>query len=236
MRKLLYIVGALGFVGSLALALLHYEFTNPTIASFALEAFKILLTFTLIALGGASIKGAIDALLDEQRAHRALMEQKKERQADIIKEFTDIFSQFYSVRKLYHSAKDHVNIYDPSGREYAELIKRLLEKSVDLEGRYGAIKILAINHFELPLIDLSTKRPDMQELTKKVAKLVDIMDDRKNRLLLIRHRLDLLGELYDEWRHALERNQKINNNVVGVAVWENYEALLTFFATAEVLG
>jgi hypothetical protein len=41
MRKLLYTVGAFGFLGSVAMALLHFEFKNPTIALIAPEAFKI---------------------------------------------------------------------------------------------------------------------------------------------------------------------------------------------------
>jgi hypothetical protein len=45
-------------------------------------------------------------------------------------------------------------------------------------------------------------------------------------------RLCCLGELYDKWRHALERKKDLD---VGGQVWESYEALLKFLVAAEVL-
>src|SRR5262244_3313218 len=77
MRRL-YIIGAVGLLLSIATAVfcLHFARDNAQSAkSFvANETFKVLLTFTLVALGGALIKGAVDASLDEQRAHRARSE------------------------------------------------------------------------------------------------------------------------------------------------------------------
>jgi hypothetical protein len=232
MRKLLYTVGTFGFIGSLVLAILHYEFPNDTIRSFSLEAFKISFTFTLIALGGALIKGTIDALLDEQRAQRTLVEQQKERQASIVKEFAEIFSEFYSIRKLYHSAKDHRNLYDSKSTEYAELVRKLLQKSVDLEGRYGALKIFAIEHFALPRRQLSTQRPNLQELKERIPTDDGGINNPERQRDVVRDRLDLLGELYDEWRHSIERDKKICDKIVGADVWKNYEALLQFFAAS----
>jgi hypothetical protein len=231
--RVLCYVGAFGFVCSVALVIIyHFGFRHPSITLFVPEAFKILLTFTLVALGGALIKGAIDASLDRERDKRARIEQRNERRSGILKEFSDIFSQFYSARKLYHSAKDHENIYDSNSTYYTKLIRELLRRSVDLEGRYGAVKILVIHHYHLPQNELSRKR--MQELTLRVSKLKEsVRENAEDERILIRSRLDLLGELYDEWRHALEENKKISDSVVGAAVWENYEALLKFLAKDE---
>jgi hypothetical protein len=79
------------------------------------------------------------------------------RRTGIIREFIDIFSQFYSVRKLYQSARHHPQIYNQNSDEYDALTKELLKKCVELEGRYGALKMLAIYHFGLPDDDLGTK-------------------------------------------------------------------------------
>jgi hypothetical protein len=79
------------------------------------------------------------------------------RRTGIIREFIDIFSQFYSVRKLYQSARHHPQIYNQNSDEYDALTKELLKKCVELVGRYGALKMLAIYHFGLPDDDLGTK-------------------------------------------------------------------------------
>jgi len=168
--RILCYVSAFGFVCSVALVIIyHFGFRHPSITLFVPEAFKILLTFTLVALGGALIKGAIDASLDRERDKRARIEQRNERRSGILREFSEIFSQFYSVRKLYHSAKDHESIYDSNSTYYRELIRELLRRSVDLEGRYGAVKILAIHHYHLPQNELGTKRMKMQELMLRVS-------------------------------------------------------------------
>jgi hypothetical protein len=231
----LYAVGAFGLLLSVATgALLYFHFgelnNSSSGAEIAGEAFKILLTFTFVALGGALIKGAVDSSLDQQRAQRSRTEQNEERQTAIIKEFVNIFSEFYSIRKLYHSARTHPHIYDLQSDEYARLVKDILKKSVELEGRYGALKILVINHFALP---------DENYTTKSRAELQRRIDQIKDRPIQeripesMRLRLDLLGELYDDWRHALERECSIS---VGAQVWEIYEALLRSLMKAHPSG
>jgi hypothetical protein len=187
-----------------------------------------------VVFGGALIKGTIDASLDEQRAYRALIEQRKERRSKIIEEFVNIFSLFYSVRKLYHSANDHADMYDPNSSDYAGLIRELLRKSTELEGRYGALKTLAIQHFGLPYSDLSTKRNRIPTLKARIKAPNASASDGDNDFTLIRDELDLLGELYDEWRHAFEEKRGISDDV-SKDVWEAYEVLLKFLATSEGL-
>lgn len=219
MRRL-YFIGTVGLLLSIATGLfyLHFARTNGQSAYVFVtgETLKALLTFTLVVLGGALIKGAIDASLEEQRTNRSHAEQSKERRTNIITEFAEIFSQFYSVRKLYESARSHPQIYDLGSEEYSILVKELLKKSVELEGRYGALKIIAINHFGLPDSDLSAK--NINELEKHLI-------EERNTPTSIRLRFDLLGEFYDDWRHALEGKRMIG---VGRQVWENYEALLKY--------
>ena len=140
------------------------------------------------------------------------------RRLNILKEFADIYSEFYSLRKLYHSARSSRNgIYDSDSEDFKKLIRDILQRSVDLEGRYGALKVLAITHFNLPRGDFTQKQ--ISELREQISKATDPC-------LQARSRLDLLGEYYDDWRHALEQNRKINLND---EFFREYERLLAFF-------
>ena len=229
MRRL-YVVGAFGVIGTVVAAFLYVRS-----AVFG-DLFKGLFSFTLVVWGGAFIKRAIDTSLDE-----------RERRNGLIKEFIEIFSQFYSVRKLYDSARQHPQVYGQTSEECAALRKELLRKSVELEGRYGALKILAINHFSLPADDLGTKKIDelMDNIHQAERNVRERKDVFKNTRALMRAQFDLLGELYDEWRHALEQDCGIGQSTriastraygaVDKKVWESYEALLSRLVTASVL-
>src|SRR6516165_2882665 len=108
MRRL-YVVGAFGVIGTVVAAFLYVRS-----AVFG-DLFKGLFSFTLVVWGGAFIKRAIDTSLDE-----------RERRNGLIKEFIEIFSQFYSVRKLYDSARQHPQVYGQTSDECAALRKELL--------------------------------------------------------------------------------------------------------------
>jgi hypothetical protein len=187
-----------------------------------LEAFKILLSFSLITTGGVVAKGLVDQLLSNERDRRTEADRHEETRLAILKEFAGVFSDFYSIRKLYHSARStHNTIYDLSSAEYKSLIMELLKRSVDLEGRYGALKVLAITHFNLPRGEFGAK--DIAELSQKIR---DTSDEAKQ----VRLRLDLLGEHYDDWRHALEGKRKIRSSDEFFA---DYEKLLAFLERAK---
>lgn len=82
------------------------------------------------------------------------------------------------------------------------LVREILQKSVELEGRYGALKVLAITHFDLRRGDYGYK-----QVSTLVQQIAEVGDPREKARL----RLDLLGEYYDDWRHALEKSRKIKH-------------------------
>jgi hypothetical protein len=228
----LYMVGGLGSVGllgSFIATVLLLPSKSPELTE---ELFKALLVFTLAVWGGALIKNVIDEASEKQQRRDAIR-----------KEFIEIFSQFYSVRKLYHSLMEH----NQGNAEYTTTKQELLRKSVELEGRYGGLKTLAINHLGLSVKDLGTK--EVHTLVDRIDKAERELEEhhhRKSAIVrdLIRDRFDLLGQLYDGWRHALEQDRKIgqssrscNKNIdVPKEVWKNYEVLLQYLITGEVLN
>lgn len=190
--------------------------TAPPYTNLILETYKTLLTFSLITTGGIFLKAVIDQVIEKDRNNKIESARYEETRKLLLKEFTTIFSEFYSIRKLYHSAISHDNIYEKNSNDLKALIRQLLQKSVDLEGRYGSLKVLAITHFDLP-------RGEYQKKTiKELSQLVLAAKDKKS---LARYRLDLLGESYDDWRHAFEEKRKIK---VDDEFWRGYELLLKF--------
>lgn len=193
----------------------------PPSASVVLESLKVLLSFSFITTGGLFVKSFIDQLLSESQDRKIAASRREETRLEILKEFTTVYSDFYSVRKLYHSAhSSHNNIYQKASEKYQELMCDLLQRTVDLEGRYGALKVLAIIHFDLPRGGFEMK--PIPELTYEIAKSKD--DKCSARL-----RLDLLGEYYDDWRHALEQNRKIK---AADEFYKAYGILLSYFEKA----
>ena len=87
---------------------------------------------------------------------------------------------------------------------------------MDLEGRFGALKILTITHFKLP-------HGEYQK--KSIDELKQLLCEKKDERELARIRLDLLGEYYDDWRHALEQKRKIK---VDDTFYRSYDWLLKF--------
>ena len=97
------------------------------------------------------------------------------------------------------------------------------QRSVELEGRFGAFKVLAITFFKLRGGDFGRKDVD---------KLKASLETATNTHELARLHLDLLGEAYDDWRHALEHDRRI---VPGNDLWGYYEQLLQFFLKVQGL-
>lgn len=192
-----------------------------------IETYKFLLGFTLVSVIGVAVKSVVDSRLDaEKESRRRYDEAEKEKsrryeewegvRGAIMTEFTDIFSQFYSIRKLYHSALGSKNIlYDKSSPQYTDLLRSCLQRATDLEGRYGALKMLIIRHFSLPIEGLVYD--DINILLQKKSNAVNEKDQ-------LRFALDILGEAYDDWRHALEQGRKIDVS----ESWSAYTEVLGF--------
>ena len=200
-----------------------------------LECFKIILSFSLLGVLGNLLKNYLD---DRRESWR--IEQKKEdenqrkteaRQRywedvrnEIVNEFIDIFSGFYSLRKFYHSAHSDSNkIFKKNDKDYNKMQQGCVSDATKLEGRYGALKVRMIRHFNLPSGQFGTK--SISDIEKKL----ESEKDEKTRL---RFSLDLLGEGYDKWRHAIENNKKIDVDMA----WNHYETLLGFLDKVEFPG
>ena len=166
-----------------------------------LETYKLALSFTLIGVFGALVKAAIDENISRKDDEARRYQEWENQKANILQAFIDIFSEFYSIRKLYHSAMSTRNsIYTVKTPEFEALVREVLKKAVELEGRYGALKVWIIRHFNLPGGDFGYKSKQ---------KLMELKEDPEIDLSVKhRHALDLLGEAYDDWRHAIEGVKK----------------------------
>ncbi len=195
----------------------------PAYSDLILETYKTLLTFSLITVGGIALKALIDQVIEKDRNKQIDLSRYEETRKIILKEFAIIFSEFYAIRKLYHSALSHKGIYDKSSNDFINLIRSLLQKSVDMEGRFGALKVLIITHFNLPRGEYQNK--NIEELKKSISSEKALTTSEQSQKKLIRLGLDLLGESYDDWRHAFEHNRKIE---VDEVFWKEYDTILQF--------
>jgi DNA-binding helix-hairpin-helix protein with protein kinase domain len=66
---------------------------------------------------------------------------------------------------------------------------------------------------------------------KRVDDVRAKLDVESDAALRMRLMFDLLGEAYDDWRHALEERRKIT---MTEDVWSTYEKLLQFLQTAPI--
>jgi len=71
---------------------------------------------------------------------------------------------------------------------------------------------------------------DLAEAVKKIpeeklSELTKLISTKSNVKEIARLKLDMLGEYYDDWRHALEKGRKIN---VDEEFWSGYDWLLHF--------
>jgi hypothetical protein len=188
--------------------------------------FKTALIFTLIAAGGGYIKIVGDHFLEDQRTKQAKLDEREAQRKSIIDAFVNTFSGFYSLRKYYESS---------SRVRGEEFNKYFLVKSTELEGQYGALKVRAIQHFELPAGDFGSQK--ISDLETKIAELDNTLKETKTTINsreaarnAARKRLDLLGEYYDRWRHALEKDRtKILLEPRLKRIWMQYIGLLTYF-------
>jgi hypothetical protein len=197
-----------------------------------LESYKIIFSFSLIGIIGSIFKDTLDKSREKERIED--QEQEKDRRKaetkqrywedvrnDIVQEFINIFSGFYSLRKFYHSAHSSGNtIFKENEKDYQKMRQSCLSEATNLEGRFGSLKVRIIRHFNLPAGDYGTK---------KTSELEEIIESKKGDKKQLRLRLDALGEGYDKWRHAIEKDQKIEVD----PAWQNYEILLAFLDETE---
>ena len=150
------------------------------------ESYKISLSFTLVGILGAAIKSAIDTSITQ-----------RQKRAEIFKEFTEIFSGFYGLRKLHEAAIRATNgVFGKD--EYIGLMRDCVKTAVDLEGRYGALKIAIIHQYGLPEGDYSAK-----SLDEWISRWEGAKGQQR-----IRYALDLLGQLYDLWRYKFQDSKE----------------------------
>jgi len=182
----------------------------------ALEIAKAGVSLAVISAAGALAKYVVDRELDERRQRRSKeSEAEAERQA-LRTQFADVFSEFYSIRKFYHSFTGRgAHLFSPSPQGQSAIKRDLLGKVVALEGRYGAVKVRYIHFMRLPSQSMGTQRiPVLKEKLKQEG-------EPKAKMRL---QLDLLGEYYDEWRHGIEAGR--DRLPEGETIFPLYETLL----------
>ncbi len=188
----------------------------------------------LIAAGGGYIKMVGDRFLEVHRIKQSQLDEREAERRSIIDELVKTFSGFYSLRKYYESK---------SRPRDAEFVKYFLEKSTELEGEFGALKVRAIQRFKLPegvlrAQEIHKLKKDLKDFTvhklkkdlKDFTEESNVMSNSKEAAKEARIRLDLLGEYYDRWRDALDKEwTKILRSDALDSHWEQYRKLLTFF-------
>jgi hypothetical protein len=228
-RRLLVVAATVAIVLVVAFSITYLAIDprlNPALSKLLEEAVKVTLTFALIAVGGSVIKMSIDADLEDRRVARAAADAKIERRRteqqaaaahrrEVLDEVAAVFSEFYSVRKQYHSALSKTkSLFANDALAMTALRRELLAKAIDLEGRYGAVKTKALISLGLALEHLGYK--DLSDLRLKIKSAPES--------IAARMWFDYLGEAFDGWRHAIEKSEKIGTVT---AAWDGYEHVLT---------
>lgn len=195
---------ALGAVGIACCATFYALSRDESLRFLLAEGLKASLAFTFVAVGGALFKAVLDEHAERRTRLQTQADQWQEERKDLIRETATIFSEFYRIRKLY----DSHNIIEGT------LQQSMLRESVDLEGRYGALKVQALIHLGLPLGDFGYK-PFVE-----LHKAIDSERDPKMRGRLW---FDYLSEAFDGWRHAIVQGKAIDRSA---AACEAYEQVL----------
>jgi hypothetical protein len=237
-RSAIYLGLGLSVVAALGLLLSGGFSQAATSASLQIifqELLRAALTFTLIAVGGGYIKFLSDNFLEEQRTKQAKLDEREAQRRSIIEAFVNTFSGFYSLRKYYEEFTSQVGD--------KEFKKDFLVKCTELEGQYGALKVRAIQHFELPAGMFETQKicaleKELGELDKTLKETETTIDSKEavqkvqeTARKAARVRLDLLGQYYDLWRHALrdDNPKEILAKPLREDLWRQYTGLLIYF-------
>jgi hypothetical protein len=69
------------------------------------ELVKYLLAFVIVSFGGVVIRHSVDRVLMRQRSLRESAVREEEMRRTIVKEFAEIYSGFYTIRKHYDSLR-----------------------------------------------------------------------------------------------------------------------------------
>jgi hypothetical protein len=189
------------------------------------ELVKYLLAFVIVSFGGVVIRHPVDRVLQRQRSLRESAVREEETRRTIVKEFAEIYSGFYTIRKHYHSLRKKENkVYAELSASIPSILDDLLRRSVELEGRFGALKALSVIHFGLPTEKLTE--------TKNIEDLLEKLKNATASRERARIQLDLIGEWYDDWRHALEKGESIfteKDTDQRATFYDTYRDLLAFF-------
>ena len=188
---------------------------SDAMTTVATEVLKGAISLVVISVAGALAKHAVDQTLDDRREAGARAKAAEVERQGLREEFSSIFSEFYAIRKLYHSyLQDRSDLFGKGPEESIPFRRQLLEKSVALEGRFGALKVRMLDYFNISHANLGTKQE------AELVRLIQVDSDAEARF---RHRLDLLGEYYDDWRHGIEKGRKLRE---AGPIYDEYELIL----------
>lgn len=227
------IVAAVTLVVLTGTLLLFHDYDKESEKSiFLVESFKTTLSFFLITSVGLLLKNAIDSSIQRDTERKLEYHRIENLRKDMIEHFTTIYSEFYSIRKFYHSVRSlKNNIAEETSESKNDIFLRLVEKSSEKEGEYGSLKVKIIHEYSLPSGNFEMK---------PIEELISIINSNPEEKMKIRCQLDLLGEFYDDWRHAMESPMKRKifeandvNRYHGF-FYSTYSELLNFLETGAI--
>ena len=165
-----------------------------------LEGIKAFMTLVVLGIIGLLIRNWIDTKSRRKEDKEVAKNEALEFKRNIIDEYIDVFSSFYSIRKLYHSALDPKNrILDDAERK--KIMIDSLKNSTKQAGKYGTLKVRIINHYKLPKDNWDAK---------KIKELESGIEESEQPNEVFRMQLDLMGEYYDMWLNSIELGSHID--------------------------
>ncbi len=161
---------------------------------------EALMTLFILGVIGLMIRNWIESKNKKREDEEVQKRINADFKRDIIDEYIKIFSQFYSVRKVYHSCLLASNqVFEEEDRKQIKI--ESLKTAANLEGKYGSLKVRIINHYDLPKDNW-----DISELAEIESQLEEV----KNLQLQFRLKLDLLARYYDKWRNSIIAGTRID--------------------------
>ena len=172
------------------------EFWNEVL----MESIRAFLSLIVLGVMGLLIRNWIDAKGRRKEEKEIAKNESLEFKRNIIDEYINTFSVFYSIRKMYHSALEpHNEILNDEDRKQLKI--EALRSSTKQAGKYGTLKVRIINHYKLPKDNWDSK--EIRELEHDIEECEQPND-------IFRMQLDLLGCYYDKWLDSIERGQRID--------------------------
>jgi hypothetical protein len=171
------------------------EFWNTIL----LKAIDAVLSLFVLGFIGLLIRNWVEAKTNRKIERENKLNEAMEFKRNIVDEYINIYSEFYSIRKLYHSTLLPTNhALEETDRKNLKI--EALRSTTRHEGKYGTLKVRIINHYKLPKDNWEWK--PMEDLEAEI-------EECQHPNVVFRTQLDLMGEYYDLWRNSIEEGKRI---------------------------